>query len=114
MTFYARESGILSAASRATATRLPMGSGRGRGLRNFPIPAISSDGQKTLIELATRLVFWGRKMAGAESGGKLNMAATILKKMEILRERVEERVFALYGLNQREVDLLYTRDRYGE
>ncbi|NLP18274.1 MAG: N-6 DNA methylase [Firmicutes bacterium] len=113
MTFYARESGILSAASRATATRLPMGTSRGRGLRDFPIPVVSPDKQKPLIELASRLIFLGRQLVKAESRGEPDTAAVIQKRMKLLQERVEEGVFSLYGLNRREVDLL-CRDGYGK
>ena len=112
MTFYAREAGILSAASRATATRLPMGSSRGPGLRDLPVPAISPDEQKPLINLAQELINLGQRMVGAEDKGEAAAVVAILRReMGILLEKVEERVYALYNLNPREVNLLRRRDK---
>jgi len=102
LTFYAREAGILSAASSATATRLPMGSSRGRGLRHLPIPAASPAAQAPLIALARRLVALGERLKAAEARDDAGTVAAQGEKMAELMRQVDEAVFALYGLKPAE------------
>ncbi len=106
ISFYAREAGFLSAASSATATRLPMGNSRGKGLRHLPIPAAKGSAQEPLVDLARQLVALGEKLKAAESQGDTSAVLALEERMAGLRRKVDEEVFSLYGLAPAQRDLI--------
>lgn len=114
ITFYAREADFLSAASSATATRLPMGKGGGRGLRQLPVPAVPAPVQEPLIALARQLITLGEEVKAAEARGATGTVAALAEEMAKLKEQVDAEVFSLYGLTPAEGELIRRCLRDGE
>jgi hypothetical protein len=106
LTFYARESGILSVASSGTATRLPMGGYKGKGLRHLPIPVVSPAKQEPLSTLAWEVTTKGEDLVAAERKGDFQQVAKIKAKIAKLQFQLNELVYDLYNLNRDEIILL--------
>jgi hypothetical protein len=101
ITFYARHSGILSVASSGTATRLPMGGSRGVGLRQLPVPLVSSARQRPLARLARQLT-----KIGQNRGFWQKYPAEAQVNWERLKKEVNCQVYQLYGLAEEEIAII--------
>lgn len=99
ITFYAKEKNILSKASSGSATRLPMGSNRGKGLKDFPIPYVSKEKQKPFIKLVDKILSITKDEGYLDNPEKQT-------KVNELQEKIDQLVYQLYDLNPEETGLV--------
>ncbi|MCX6748976.1 MAG: N-6 DNA methylase [Candidatus Pacearchaeota archaeon] len=99
ITFYAKEKNILSKASSGSATRLPMGSNRGKGLKDFPIPYVSKEEQKPFVKLVNEIFSITKDKDYPENKEKQC-------KVKELQKKIDQFVYKLYKLTDEEIKIV--------